>query len=59
MSNAQEVAHEMLEELLEVEGGMTPWEVSFIDDINKRTRHNKTLSPKQIEMIQRIYTDRV
>ena len=59
MTKEQDTAHEMLQELLEVEGGMTPWEVSFIDDIDKRTRHNKTLSPKQIEMIKRIYTDRV
>lgn len=49
---------QMLDELLNVEDGLTEWEVNFIDDLDKRRRlrgGKLILSPKQIETLEGIW----
>ena len=48
-----EEEQDMLDMLLEVEGGMTDWEIGFVEDMANRPKHWK-LSMKQAEKLRQI-----
>jgi len=43
----------MLEECLNAESGLTPWEMDFIDNLDQNFRE-RDLSEKQTEVLERI-----
>ena len=45
----------MLQELLDLDSGLTDWEVNFLDDLHEWTGD---FTPKQAETLQRIYDRR-
>lgn len=51
-SEDQIEASEMLDELLDIDSGLSPWEVSFLDDLS---RWNGPFTEKQIETIEKIH----
>ncbi len=55
MSTEQQRVKEHLDELLELEDGLTPWEVDFIDSVSK---WEDDLTPKQMARIYKIYDRR-
>lgn len=52
---------ELLDELLDLESGLTEWEVDFIERVNRKTaaRGVAGLSPAERARIQAIHKDRV
>ena len=44
---------QMLDDALEYESGLTPWELDFIDNLDKVYRERE-LSVKQIDVLERI-----
>ena len=49
---------EQLEALVDLDSEeyqLTAWEIDFIDSVEKQTRGGKVLSPKQGEIVSRIY----
>ena len=50
---------EKLEELLELEEGLTAWEAKFVSDVDRQLRDARMLSGRQLETIDRIYRERI
>lgn len=48
-------AKSMVRELLDLESGLTDWEVNFLDDIAGR----ESFTPKQSQTIERIWEERI
>lgn len=56
----QTTCFEMLSELLDVEDGLSDWELRFVDDLSRKSRHPTfTFTPSQAEKLEEIYRDRV
>jgi hypothetical protein len=55
MAHEQQKAKDHLRDLLELEDGLTDWEVNFIDDMS---RWEGDFTEKQIAMIYKIYERR-
>jgi len=56
MSDEQRDAEERLQELLDVDEGLTQWEVDFIESMS---RWEGDFTPKQIATIDKIYERRL
>lgn len=62
-TNAQ--VHAMLDALLELESGLTDWEVEFVDSVDKQRRHwsgtqsSFVFSPKQAVTVEKIHRQRI
>jgi hypothetical protein len=55
-------AVDMLRELLELEDGLSSWEVNFIDSVYKQTKEGtrpQALTQKQIDCIEKIWNQRI
>jgi len=44
-----------LDDLLALEGGLTAWEIDFVDSVNKAVEAGNNLSPKQQAVIHKIW----
>ena len=50
---------DMLDACLEIDNGLTEWEVKFLDDIERNQRlAGRGISMKQLEIIKRIYDEK-
>lgn len=50
---------EMLAELLDLEDGLSEWELKFVDDLSRKSRHpGFVFTPLQAEKLAEIYKDR-
>lgn len=50
----------MLAELLDVEDGLSEWELKFVDDLSRKSRHpGFVFTPAQAEKLEEIHRDRV
>ncbi len=49
----------LLEQLLELDEGLTDWEVKFVDSIDKQRRAGRALSPGQAATLERIGEERL
>ena len=45
----------MLDALLDLEDGLSPWEVEFVDSIDKQRRRGHGLSLGQLQKLREIY----
>jgi len=52
------IEHNQLDDLLDVESGLTDWELKFIEDLDSRWR-DRELSDKQAATLEKIYERRV
>lgn len=53
-------SHEkMLQELLDLEEGLSDWEVSFLEDLPDKIQQYGRLTPGQIDKLEQIYNDRI
>jgi hypothetical protein len=53
----QSEAEGCLDALLEVESGLTQWETTFIESLNKQRKDAKLFSPRQLESLTKLYDD--
>ena len=53
MSSEQIRAHEVLDELLDCNEGLSAWEIEFIEDMDRKRHY--TWSTKQIVWLDKIY----
>lgn len=53
-SEKQQRCRELVDELCDVDEGLTPWEVNFIDDMSHKDERY-VFSDKQMEHVERIY----
>ena len=56
MSSGQITTRDRLQELLEIDEGLTQWEVDFIENLSNWA---SDFTPKQIAMIDKIYERRL
>jgi hypothetical protein len=49
---------QMLEEVLELDSGLTDWEVTFIEDIAKRYEGGRQLTPRQQSKLHQIWEEK-
>lgn len=43
---------------LEVSDKLSKWELSFIESLDEQLQRKKTLSPRQAEILEKIYADK-
>lgn len=53
--NDQDDAREMLQDLLDLEEGLSDWEVNFIDSLDN---WKGKFTPKQIEILEKIWKEK-
>ena len=51
-------ALDMLDELLDLESGLTDWELKFIEDLSKKREYNR-FTLRQVQMIEQIWQKRL
>ena len=44
-----------LDDLLNVDHGLTPWEVEFIEDMDRKRERTKWFTPRQVEKIRKLW----
>lgn len=58
MNDKQEKAVELLGVLLDLESGLSPWEVDFVEKMNLKVGYGGTLNDWEMKKITEIYDER-
>lgn len=58
MKQPPEVLRDWIDQINERGRGLTKWEEDFMDSITEQFAERGSLSPKQTEILERIYADR-
>lgn len=58
MSNSPEVLRDWVEQCLEHSHKLSKWELDFVESLSEQLERRGTLSERQQEILERIYTEK-
>lgn len=59
MEKDQAFCKRIVGDLLELEEGLTEWEIDFLESLSSQLEEGRTLTERQKEVLDRVYEDRV